>query len=236
MSQSESHNLLGTPNSSTVEVPRGRRGCFKGCLLSLLVATVLVGAGSYLAISYTGAFVRWGTATILDLVSQKLLTQLPLSSEQRASIEQSLQRLSADVRSGKITISQAYARASQLASGSVGPLVINSSLYETLLKNSGLSAAEKSAGAETMKRFLSGTLQSQFSKEDTDAILKHLQGYSRLKDQLHTQLPQQLSDAEIRTLLTRMRTAVESAGSTSASRAAERSVWREGSSIDSKQH
>jgi hypothetical protein len=149
---------------------------------------------------------------VLEKVSTELLTKVPLPAQERAKLDPIIKRFNSDLRSGKISLTQGWAIAERIASGSFAPHLMSTSLKELYLTNSGLSADEKSAGTAVINQFIAGVTQKRIGKDQSDAILKLLTNGDLSGGNGRLQMKPKLSDSDIRLALERMQDAARSSG------------------------
>lgn len=212
---------LTSPNGgipSGIEPPRTKRsgGCVKGCFFSLLLCIVVCAAGAYLVMQYAGPLLSRGSSALLDKLTTEVITQIPLPPAERARLETELRQFGADVRAGKVGLTELARITEGFTSGSFLPQLLGASFKDTYLKGSSLSAAEKAAADVVVQKFITGIAQSRISKEDANAILKVLSATGATEDLKNLQVKKSLTDTEIRQLLTQMERASRAAGVTGA--------------------
>lgn len=201
--------------SATPSAKRGG-GCLKGCLVLSIVLITACAVAAYFITSSAGAFLRQRSSAALDRLSREILSRAPLSAPEKIKLESIVNQLNADLRAGKVSLSQGLKIAEQLTHGSFMPQFMSLSFKEHYLKNSGLTDTEKTAAIAVIQQFTAGIAQNRISKQQSDSILRLFSDPSSSGGKNLISIKPTLSDTEIRAAISQMKNAALAAGASSA--------------------
>lgn len=150
---------------------RGRwQSCLIGCLLVfvvLLVIAVLI--GFWIARNWRD----WTATGAGELVRQAMAeSQLPPQEQQEIMVQ--VDRVGQAFRDHAISAEQFAQLAQKLVESPVMSLAAASMIDRHYFANSGLSEEEKTAGRQTLQRFIRGAIDKQIDQEGIDAAMKHI--------------------------------------------------------------
>lgn len=210
------HSNMGMPNtggiSGTPPVATAKKGgCLKGCLIVTAVLSLLIFGATYFLISRSGGFIREQGSAFLENLTQQLLSDASLPAEEKAQIKSIIQGFTSKVRAGEVSLGQGLKVAEILVQGPLIPYWAANSMKVTYLANSRLSEAEKKSGVVVINRFMNGVVKGTISKQEADAIFETVSEPSNKSDSDTPRMKSQLSDDEIRSVLTLMKNAADKA-------------------------
>jgi len=187
-----------------VERKSGWRSCLTGCLIALVVLVVIaILVGFWIARNARG----WAATGVTEVVRQGMASsQLPAVEQQEIMIQ--VDRVATAFREKKISLERLGELAQKLADSPVMSLIGASMIEKHYFAKSGLSEEEKTAGGQTLQRFIRGAIDEKINKAGIDAAMVHV------ADREHGQweLRKTLSDEELRAFLAEAKQQADAAG------------------------
>ncbi len=186
--------------------PKKSSGVLKGCLIVAGVfALILLIGGIYIAMNLRG-WVASGAETVLV----ELVNQSPLPEEQKLVIRKRVGELSADFKSGKITLEELGNVIESLSNSPVvaaaGVMFVDS----TYIVPSTLDEAEKKDARLAAQRFARGVFEKKISQTAIDQAVAMISEPDP-QHPGHTKPKSKLTDAELQALVVKLKKEADSA-------------------------
>lgn len=146
------------------------QSCLIGCLVVIVVALLLLALiGYWISRNWRNMTATWGTEMIRQVMAQ---SHLPPQEQQEIMVQ--VDRVAQAFRENRISVDQGERLAGILTQTPVLSLIELSMIEHHYFAKSGLSAEEKSAGRQTLQRFIRGALDDQIGPAGVNATMVHV--------------------------------------------------------------
>ncbi len=150
----------------------------------------------------------WAATGVTEVVRQGMAnSQLPAPEQQEIMVQ--VDRVATAFREKKISLEQLGVLAQRFADSPLMSLIGASVIERQYFAKSGLSAEEKSAGSQTLQRFIRGAIDKKIDKAGIDAAMVHV---AERDSRGQWKLRQTLTDEELRAFLAEAKQQADAAG------------------------
>lgn len=168
--------------------------CMIGCLIMFVVLALVIGI---LAFWISQNWRDWASSLGADALKDGInATELP--EDEKVDIEVQIDRLAEELRTGRLTGRQMQFIVGQLQESPLMTTLVASAIDRKYLAGSGLDEAEKTAGRQTIRRFLRGAIDGQIEQRGIDAAMTHV---ATRREGSDWELKDRLSDEDLRDFL-----------------------------------
>jgi hypothetical protein len=179
--------------------------CLTGCLIVfvVLLAVAILG-GIWVTHHWRGWASNFGSAAIKQAVEAS-----DLVPQQKQAIGDQVDRVADAFRTGRLSVDQMGSIMEKIAKSPLMTLIMVTAADKKYVAHSGLSAAEKAEGRETVQRFASGAMTHKVDRAGIDAAMAHI---SDMQPNGQVRLRQTVSDDELRAFLSEAKQQADKAG------------------------
>jgi hypothetical protein len=177
-----------------VERKSGWRSCLTGCLVVFVILVVIaVLIGFWVSRNWRG----WASTLAVEGIRQGIeSSQLPPAEKQEIMVE--VGRVATAFREKTISNERLAELAQKIVQSPLMSLMVASTIEQHYFAKSGLSEEEKTAGSQTLQRFVRGSIDGKIDKAGIDAAMVHV---ADRDPQGQWKLHQNISDADLRAFL-----------------------------------
>lgn len=192
----DEHRFSAEVGAPGMPVERKSRwqSCLTGCLVVFVILIVIaVLIGFWISRNWRDWTATAATEGIRQMISS---SQLPAVEQQEIMVE--VDRVAKGFREKTISAEQLGKLAQTLVESPLMSLIVASTIEQHYFAKSGLSAEEKTAGSQTLQRFIRGSIDEKIDKAGIDAAMAHVADRDA---QGQWKLRQTLTDDQLRTFL-----------------------------------
>ncbi len=178
--------------------------CLIGCLSALVVVVLLaVIAGVWVSRHWRGWFAGVGA----QVVNQGIESS-DLPPQEKAEVQEQVERVAKAFRDGKISNKQAAAVVKKVVESPLMPALAVTTVDRTYFDRSALRDQEKADGRKTLHRFARGVFDGKIDDHGLDAVLAHVADRSQ---DGRWELRSKVSDDDLRAALSEAKTQADAA-------------------------
>ncbi len=188
-----------------VERKSGWKSCLTGCLIVFVILVVIaILIGFWIARNWRDWAATAATEGIKQMISG---SQLPAQEQQEIMVE--VDRVAKGFREKTISAEQLGKLAQSFVESPLMSVIGASMIEKEYFAKSGLSAEEKTAGSQTLQRFIRGSIDEKINKAGIDAAMVYV---ADRDPQGQWKLHQNISDADMRAFLAEAKKQADAAG------------------------
>ena len=180
-------------------------GCLIGCLASVVLMIVVVGAGSWFAFTKGPALIaRFARQGIAEAMQE---TDLP--EDQQKRILEQVDRVVNAVIDGRVTMDDFQATVQQVSESPLVGLIAVAALEAKYLNDSGLSDEEKAEATLTIRRVMRGVMDEKIQPEQLESAMEVI---AERQGDNEWRLRNRVTDDELRDFLAQCKAVADEAG------------------------